>query len=539
MSRRAPGRGTRRGVGALVPALVFLLFLAGIGVLMRMLSRQAAGDVHRSQLAGLARLQAQAAVHELRAELAREANRPGTDVFRLVREKMDEPFGRLDLGPVLDDPQEKLVPRFGVKTTGAAGEGLGVTLDTWASLTETRAFRDVGGSEEWAGLVTLGARAEALDGSGKLRRDLEAAYELRTLLIAPPRPFDQITLYLGHVDAAVDVVRAKSIRDQAIRGAVALKAELGALPTGLLADDDKRWLAEIVAAMHPADVLEARIPALPDGDACLFGFRHVNRYWLDDLDFMAGFEKFQAKIEAARAAYDAIAVLDHTKIKAAYDLVDAYATLHDALWQANWVTTVLDKTGEAYKKSFEPYLARLEAEHFLDRVTWRPTPDDPVFKRWKAGSTRLDGVIDARASPDRLELAGEIQGRVILLVGPRGLRLKDAGWASSRAGSRLVVVSLGGEVMVEGESAASVLMLAPPGGGAPGRLTVPAGATLRGSVIAPHATRGSNSLAGILEADPGLRTPYPPSKTLESGTRGEYLVVVSPQPLFMKEAAVP
>jgi hypothetical protein len=73
--------------------------------------------------------------------------------------------------------------------------------------------------------------------------------------------------------------------------------------------------------------------------------------------------------------------------------------------------------------------------------------------------------------------------------------------------------------------------------GSPGTIRIPYSAILNGNLIVPNPTRSALQLDGSIKPDPRLQAAYPPSHTLLKAGRGDYLVAVSPRPLFAEGRA--
>jgi hypothetical protein len=518
--------------------LGLLVLLVAMAWFQRDLSRHSLGEVHRAQLVGLARLQGRTLLDETVARFGREANQVGTSLFTRLRWLIDTPFTTLDLKDVLPPPRRNLQARWGNSANGAEATASFALLDHWVRVTRRRTCRDPRGTEEWVGVLELGVRVRVEDRAGRVERELEVAHELRSLLIAAPRPFDQLGLFLGDASTVFDSARANQIREEAVQGHLKLKDELAAADTSALNAQDRKWLRQIVEGMLTREDLEARVPRLPDGPACLYGFTgEVRKFRLQELDLLARLETIKTRLDARKAAYLS-APVDRSKYEQAYWMVDEYSNIFDALWQANsWATTLVERDSDRFREVFEPYMARLTPEYFLDRVSLRFSAEDPLYHSWRAMERSLEGVVDLTAWTQRIELEAELLGRVVLLVGPGGATLRDLNWSTGAEGNRLILVSLGGEVKVEGKVRAAVIMLSGVDGSAPGAFRLGSNSHLRGCLLLPEAGRQDLSLEGTLAYDGFFGTPYPPRRTLVRGTRGEYVMALSPRPLYAREVA--
>jgi hypothetical protein len=504
------------------------------------LSRQAISDVHRSQLASVARLQGQSALDEMLGQFAWDANRWGNALYGALRWQLDDSWTEIDLKPWMKPPRERVIPRWGKRNSSVGGHGDSQILDHWVKLRFPRASQDLDGSEERVFVLTLGVLVESSDASGTVRKKLEASYEVRSILIAPPRPFDQLGLYLGDLGAVMDTQAVNRVREKAIIRHEELRSELEAYDTTGLSGEDRQWFEQIKQGMLSERELRQRVPRFPEKPACLLGFGpEVQEVPLEGLSLMKTLQAYEQKLETLRASLGPGTAADRPRLEFAYEMVDEFSNIFDSLWQmGEWVTQPVSKDSTRFTQDIQPYLKRLTPSHFLDRVTTVPGEEEPFFHWWRARGLHLEGVLDLTHWTRRVELEGELQGRVILLVGAGGVRLKDLNWNAARFHHRMIVVSLGGDVRIEGKVHASVIMLPREDGGSHvGSLQMGLDTRLQGSLILPYASAGNLSLQGKLEYDRLMRTAYPPQRTMNRATRGEYLFALGTRPLWMKEEA--
>ncbi len=526
-------------MGAVVAALVLVTTLVLVGYFRQELGLRTTWRIHRSRLSALARLQGELALGEMAARISQDVNRAGGVLAGLVRSRLDAFPEELDLGPWVPAPAASLEPSWRDLRAGFAGRATSRILAHRARIRFPRACLDSLGTEEWTAILELGVTVGITDGSGSLRKEMEAAHEIRVLLLAPPRPFDQLGLYLGDASALLDLRAANLLREEAIRGHLALLDRLRSLDPAGLSAADARWLGQIVTGMVPGDELRRRLPPFPESGAAILGIDpEVQALDLAELDLESGLARIRQRIEAREAGFSAYARVDRSRLEHGYWLVDEYSNLFDRLWQVgSGVISLVDRLGGKWRDGIEPYLPRLEPGYFLARVTLRPDEQEPFFHQWRARGARLEAIVDATGFTRPVELEGELQGRVMLLVGRAGIRLRDLNWEAAQGENRLVIVSLGGDVDVEGKVAAAILMLGPQNGAhRPGRLRMAPSAHLKGSLILPWSGSADLALHGALEYDRSLHASWPPRRTLDRGTRGEYLVSVGPRPLWTREA---
>lgn len=511
--------------------------LTMIGIVQHTLSRQSLSAVHRIQLAALARTQARSAVQELLQVVARDVNDPESAAFRKIRETMDDQFQILDLTADVDAPAELIDAAWGRRgATDPAGARCRIR-DHEVVIRGTRASLDIGGTEEWVGVLTLKVTAEVSDAAARVVREVEQNHEIRTLLAGPPRPFDQLGLYLGDLAAVTDPARVNRERRRLLDGQKQLRMEVTSWDPMQLPAGDVQRLEAIAAGMLPDDEVAARTPELPEEAANVMGFYHVGTMPLEDLDLVRVLAKEREYVEEAEAKLRAARADPTRVVQGVYDAVDAYSNALNRIWSYQRTMTVLPHGSERYEQAVTPYLKRLTAAYFLDRVTLAPPPDDPLLTRWLAGTARIEGVLDLRDREEQLYLTGELRGRTVVIVGEKGAHLEDLNRRAGEVGHKLTVVSLGGDVSVRGEVHAAVLMLGVAEGVPPGRARIGMSSTLVGGLVVPHSPPGSVQLEGSIRYDSNLLAAYPPKDDLLKPYRGDYVVVVSPDPLFSEGRA--
>lgn len=508
-----------------------------LGVLATFQTRRARHtlrEVRRTQLAFLARLQAQSGLEELRAQVIGSANDPATRLFATLRQLLDAPFTEVDLAPVLAGPTTIVKPSWGVESRGAAGGAVGRLLEWSATLRAPRNLEDPRAGEELAALLELRVVARMADAHAFAVRELTSRYELRITRCGVPRPFDQAGLFLGELAGLVDVGRVSGLRGRWIDASERLRGRLASMPSAAWPPDLVQRAAQIRDGMPTRAELEQRTP-VPPLQAALLGFHHVEVAQLADLALLPGLEAQAVEVARREADLAAASGADpEAQLEAAYQLASALSDGLDTMWGYQHALSVLPHQGDAYRHGVKPFLGRLTPDFFLARAHLRLTPDEPSFLRWTEGEGRLEGVVDLTGARESFELTGDLEGRAVLVVGRAGVTLDGVNPYAARSGDRLVVVSLGGSVEVRGRTSCDVVMLGTPESPRrTGRLTVIRDATLRGKLVVPYPRAGALELEGKLEEAPEGRASWPPSASLaRSAGGGEYLVAVSPAPLF-------
>lgn len=529
-------RSERLGFASLAAVVGLLALLALLGATQLFLAGDARTRGARRELVEAARGQASAAVEELRAGVAAAANQPDHRVFRRLRLALDAPWSRLDLTPDLDPPALDVAPRH-----GRVGEEPGARVATrvlshQVTLESPRSVDAASGSEELVALLTLDVRAEARDRGGRFEVRRVARFELRISLAGPPRPFDQVALYLGRASGAVDMAAGAAARGSLLERHARLLSRLGEVARA--GGPGSARARQLAGLMDPREVA-ARLPdPWSRGAPSMFGPYHLDEGFEGAyLDRAAATTRELAALDRAEAALEAAVAGGRDAGRPAEQAV---ATLDLALgeaWRFSWHFSLQSPTEPGRGRQLAPYLERLSPGYFLARVHRRLAPTSPWTRRWLAGEARLDGVLDMR-SDDPLELSGTYAGRTTLVVGPGPVRLR-ALTPSDPEGldDRLVLVALGADVTVEGRVTAAVVLAPGAAGGSSGRFRLARDALLEGALLAPDPPPGSVELAGTLRHDPRLQAPWPPSRTLALPGAGHYVVVVAPVPLFAHAVA--
>lgn len=531
---RAPDRS---GFGSLVSAIALLGLLGSMAFLHFSLSRQTLGSVQRNHLAALARVQARSALEELLDQISRDANDPEAPLFRVLRQSLDEGFATLDLKAHLRPPAIFLAPSWGRKSEGPARARPveGRILDFLAVLRSPRRSQDPTGTEEWVAVLTLAALAEMKSPAGSVQRYFSASYEVRALLPGPPRPFDQVPVFLGDYRALLDPGAVNRLRQEFLDGQAHLKARLQTLAASHSGDAAAR-LRELADSIRPADQVEKRATAFSeDAGTLLYGPYHAKNPFPGSMfDLVSQLEATKLRWKEQDAKLNAVSSDPDQAPQAAYELIHALSMgLHEC-WLYTWAFHLVPREDEAFERDFGSSLERLTPGYFLDRVHLRSPPDSGLVERWLAGRARLNGILDMRGG-EQVTLTGAPRGRVTVLTDAPRVTLEElqAG-AREDFDDRLTLVSLGGDVEVRGEVEASVILLPREDGSRSGGFRLQPGATLYGNLVAPSPPPDSIRLQGDLSFDNRLLNPFPPSRALFQPGAGPYVFVVSPAPIFLE-----
>lgn len=525
-------------------ALGMLAVLTVFAGFQHYLAMQSHRVVHRAHLSTLVLVQGHSAIEELVDQIGRDANRRGSALYDALRGSLARTWTEIDLEPCLREPSEDITPRWGRKRDRglASGSGLEAEVHDYDVVMRAPRYASVaGGTEEYVCIVTLSADVEARNPHGGLRRWVSATYELRAVVTAPPRPMDQVGLFVQNASAVSNLAGLDQERTTLLDGHESFRQRLGAAgPT--LSDPDKARFAELAASMKPRDFLAAHAPEFAAApDAVLFGPLHGGIATADSLDLVGRLRRYRQDRQQVLADFEAAMNGPGEKGEKAQAVVSRFGLALNEMVLFRSQFAVVRRDDPRLVSQVAPYFDRFTPEFFLNRVHLRLSPEDELWTRWAAGEARLDGVVLLVEGAGEVSIAGRTRGQVVLVAPGRKLRLgalptpdtneEDALMAQSH---RLVVASLGGEVSVEGDARAAVFMLPGPGGRPGGRAHVLANATLLGSLAVPDARPGQVVLDGGVRYDGALRAPTPsdPPPPPDVQVADPYTFVLSPSPLF-------
>jgi len=180
------GRAGRRGSGAFLAIVVVLVLLAAaLGIAQMSFSRHVVGHVHRAAVGEIAALLAESAVQEAVHAVRRRVNDPADPLFvRMRQELLSATTGEFAV--------DVDVPRL--RSMLARPANAHYTLDGLdVRVTLQRLFTRV--PYEKDGVISCRASVgRRLSLTQRVVRTLTAGCEFKVALLAPPRPFDQVTL---------------------------------------------------------------------------------------------------------------------------------------------------------------------------------------------------------------------------------------------------------------------------------------------------------------------------------------------------------
>lgn len=525
---------SRRGFSTLAGVMVLLGVIAVVSLTRLQTSRQLSSQVQRARLDTLAELQARSAIQEALQRLARDVNQRDTPVYRRLREHLGEAWTEIDVTDLLAFTPTTLAPTWGRVGGLGAGQADASAYDLKAKLFSPRAFP---GAEldEWTALLALEAVGEVADARLRVRRRVEERYELRMVRVGLPRPFDQVA-FLGPLEAVTDPARANRAREELLAIQPRLVNEVLAHMDHQLDPSQKDRLEAILKGMIPANDQAARTPQVTVEPALVAGFHHARMVPFRLLDLAASMETDLGLAKEREAEVKAAALGSAEQVEAVYNLVDTYSRGLERVWTYG-VRTRLHAPGA--EGTLGPYLDRLDPESLAARASLRAPAEHPRVAAWLAGELRLDGVLDLRQARQRLVLSGELMGKVLLLVGPAGVRLENLNRRAPARGDRLVVACAGGDVEMGGDVRAQVLSL-PVAADQPesaGAVRLDPSTRLVGGLVAPFARRGQLELDGMAIPDQNQTAPWPVSAGLDRPDGGGYQVVIAPEPLWTEGEA--
>lgn len=554
MIRTSPPKSSSRlGVTilAVVSGLALFAILAGLSWRS---SRQTRRELHVQELREVALWQARSATRELRNQVHKDANDPGSKLFTALRKSLEEGFSAADFSAWIQAPTQSLQLSIGTK-----GEPLRLDTKTRILSHQVEIFspRSPDPSPHpglFTGLLRLRVETEARVGRLVRRAKMVSSFELRLLLPSPPIPFDQVALYVGGGEALFAASKYRQGFERLVATHEAARQAL--MQAGPRGPDTA---AELGFAMPEDQALFAKYPRLDDFESALvFGPYHLEQGLAGGttdlprrLDTMN--QSLNEALETFRAQARTQTGLELRR--AGEKLVGVANEVLDDLWRFFWHFTVLSPDSPKAQAQILPFAKGLVPDPFLALVHRRLSIESQLTQSWLKGRGILDGGYELEFPPALPALlAGRVRGRTLLVVKTPELVLEDFGPfqdpdadpghghpghahhadETSFGDDRILIVGLGTRFQVRGDVAAAILGL-PSRDGRPSEVHVSSGSRLQGAIHLPKARPGDLTLDGMLLPDSRLRVPVPPSRALSMPGKGPYVVAVSPDPLFETE----
>lgn len=547
MSLGNPGSGSggprRRGSAILTAMVLCVVLVAYIGF-QRYMARQSLLLVHRTRLATVAELAGTSAIEEFVDQVNREANQPGTELFRALRGLLDGPWSELDLKPFLKPPQYPIHPRWG--GLGGAGRALETSVrdDFQARLFSPRFPGGPRSTEEFTALLTFTVVGQVQSPVGVVEAPIRATYEARAVLTNPPRPFDQVAVFLRNPGAITDLSGANQALGILRRDHEEFRQQLQELAPSQPEAVAARFLELAEAMQEPGD-LRAGTSPLPGGaDTLLLGPNHGTHLDANLLNLAGRLRNLRRERQELVTAFQESLALPETAAvgeptvagERAYALASALGRELGERAQFLGLVRLLSLEHDWPRRNLLPYFDRLEPDFFLQRVHLRLPRESDLLQQWSVGEARLQGVVEVEGGGGRLSIRCPTRGRLVLVTSGQEVLLEGGASAGSPRGAargdHLMVVSLGAPVTVTGNVDASVWMLPGKNGDPPGAFVLRRSGRLRGSLLVSEAHPGKVVLEGRVEYRPGLRTPFPPSEGEGPFRTHHYTFVLSPTPIF-------
>lgn len=542
------GSSRRRRGSAILMAAAMIGALTVFAIFQQHLARQSLVVVQRANLSSLAVLQGESAIEELVDQVAVRANDPTTPLFKELRALMRAPWERLDLTPFLTRPEIAVHPRAGFLGSAPrdAGALAAEVTEFQARLRGPRYAPGERTTEEFTAILTLSVIVKATNPRGELLRRVSATYEVRGLMTTPPRPFDQAGFFVQGAEAVVDLGAIDRERDQLVQDYEAFRQRLEAAAATQAVAGAR--LTELAAGMAPEGQLESALPRHgPLAGGALFGPRHGAFVTGGELDLPRELARRRAQRAELQAAFEAALGRPDQVGDAAFEVVSSLRGAVAEFTRFHGQFALVGPSSDDYRDSLAPYFDRLEPGFYQDRVHLRVPADSPLVARWAAGGARLTGVVALEPGAGELRIGGRPRGQVVLVTGGQHVILDGQGSpaedeeapAPGASPDRLLVVSVGGDVTVQGDVRASVFMVPREGGGG-GKLRVRSGARLTGVVAVGAARPGQVALEGTLVHDGSLRSVSPAAAGAAPAPDPEgapprtdpYTIVLSPMPIF-------
>ena len=459
----------KRGSGLLLllviacSSVLFLLFFyqsrvtswtsAGVDVLIR-------GDI--------AERLAESHVQEKIAFLRWASRSPDTKLYDELRrafEVGDEE--QLSLKGCVRSPQ--------IETLLESAFGKGYTLEE--SVVEVAHQRSIDGNPyERQGLILLRSAVQSPQGISRaaLRR-VERVLPFKVILTSLPRPYCAYGFFLGNANALIDADRVNALRGQLLS---LLQQIWDRAATLGIENDIKDWVSTVERA-------EAGAKLLPSGNAALYGLLWEGlEQDMSTLSLSSHLQQSKNAIETELPGAD-----DARSLRRLGERVS------ESLWRI-WAFTKafkLLKPSDAAYEAFEESRHKFASPFWQRRVTHVVKAED--WPRFDRSYPEKEGVVWIGNQSKEFLLTGELAGRVVIVTGPGGVRLRDFNLEDDED-TRVVVVSLGGSVSIEKEVNAAIV-LAQGEMGPVDEFHMAEGYRLNGAIVAWD-FHASTSLNGIL-----------------------------------------
>ena len=376
----------------------------------------------------------------------------------------------------------------------------------------------------------------------KVSRKLELGRWGKITLTTVPRPFGTFGLFLLNSTGLTDAATVNRCRDRAIALCRELREKIKTASAG---GPSAQAATDLLAtAFDPDGTSPAPDPfVLPDG-AVFYGLAESRApQKLKSLDLGARMSELIEKAERASAeltARSGSASADPSGFsETSRNALGAAIAPLTELWTYQRNYTMMQPGSGPEWNDLNGVLFKLREDYFRRRAHYRleesPGHTDLSAELKDLLDHQASGVIDVANQTTPITVSGSVPGRVVLIVGPGGARLRSVN-ASEASTGQVTVVCGTGPLSISGQNGVSLVLVDPPDGRGSCQLTFEGDARVRGSLIATTVPPG-NWTGGELERDDRVYSGFTEPSGVELGLNDRLFVGLSPRTYFRRVVA--
>jgi len=467
-------RRNRDGIGFLVwLSAALIVVLAVIGFHQRQFTSHVTASVSRSLAGELSLSLAHSVLEEAMHQVRVQVNEPSSPIYLPLRRPVEKP----------DDGAMSLTKKFDcvhlTESSRLVQQGIFRQFrfkDPTVEVVYQRPFDDL--PDERFGLLRYATRVTGAIGSGESAvREVEAFQEFRTVLITPPRPFDELPFYIGRASALTDLAQAnlhrRTLLDLYGRARNALKRATDAAPPGTAKSNYENMMEQ---SKDPASVATSA-PEIPeDPNAHVTGIWHSSQsFSLDSMDIARRLQdaipKAERAVQAQSQALDrALAAsgdvgAQERMMAASSEALTLILQEMLRIWGFHLAFQFIPRAAPEYDAYEQKAQLRLGYEHwrkiafFVLKEDKGGGPEKRIQAQWdrlikRAANLNVpdppfNGVVLVENESETLVLRGNLVGKMVVVATRGGLRLENVNPNADNDDS-LVAVCLGGALELAG-----------------------------------------------------------------------------------------
>ena len=529
----------RRGIGVLlVVILSFVVVLTIVGLAQRYLTSAVSGQTQRASIGELCLELSESLGAEVLEGFRRQVNDPGSPLFKALRQDVyGNELGNLDLSEMIK------VPHFDALLKADPTYAKFYRKEYKAEIVYQRQFEDL--PYERFGLLRVRARVQFdLALTETIGREVELGVGFKTLLVGPPRPFDQPNWLMFVKDNTQSELNFADLNAKKREWTALVKdtrdsANMRAADVNT-PEQVKAEYKDVLSQVQASDVYQAALPDLPSERVVLFSTKPGGTVTnFEDLFIFKRLEELEkAELEPARKEVERGELGVITEVNS----VEKQRALAAAYRRQAVALSKLLKTMTDHRAMFElwegagfdsldRFRYKLEDRRWIQKpfyvVKEADGPLDAQVKRISSAVRPLNGVLRCDNPHAVLNLDNiHIPGKLVIVVGTGGVHLANVN-REERANDLLTVISVGGPIVIEGEVHAAVL------GSQGASLSASPGATVQGLLVLDQVPSPNDRSFRVIREDK-----YYSGATTEKSAAGAfadyYYVGVSPMLTYRK-----